>query len=282
MRILTFDIEDWFHLLDFKETQSVKSWKDFESRIYIGMQSIFSLLDKHNISATFFVLGWVAKEYPDIVREIDKRGFEIGSHSHLHQLAFNQSFNTFYNDVEESIKTIEDCIGKKVVSFRAPGFSITEENKWAFDALYKLGIKKDSSIFPAKRSHGGYNSYVKAEPSVLKYNGTILKEFPINTYNFLGKSLVFSGGGYFRVLPYSVIKKFTKNSDYVMSYFHPRDFDYMQPMLKGLPISRRFKSYVGLKKSYHKLDKWLQEFNFISLEQADNQIKWHDKKIIEI
>ena len=282
MKILTFDIEEWFHILDNNETKSISEWSKFDSRIGLGMDLIYDILEKTEKSATFFVVGWMAEKYPDIIKGISSRGFEIGSHTHLHQLAYQQNRKTFYNDVENSIKTIEDRIGKKVTSFRAPGFSITEKNKWAFEVLHELGIKKDSSVFPASRAHGGLPSYKLALPSIIEYNGIKLKEFPINTHVILGKSFIFSGGGYFRLLPYKTIKKWTLQSDYVMTYFHPRDFDLNQPIIPGLSILRRFKSYVGIKSCKPKLEQWLCDFDFIDLNQANQSINWNQVPSIKI
>ena len=222
------------------------------------MDLIYDVLEKTEKSATFFVVGWMAEKYPEIIREISDRGFEIGSHTHLHQLAYEQDRKTFYNDVEKSIKTLEDCTGEKVSSFRAPGFSITKNNKWAFEILHELGVTKDSSVFPAGRAHGGLPSYRSALPSIIEYNGIKLKEFPINTHTILGKPFIFSGGGYFRLLPYKIIENWTNQSNYVMTYFHPRDFDIHQPIVPGLSLPRRFKSYVGIKNCKPKLEKWLR------------------------
>ncbi|MDA9341873.1 polysaccharide deacetylase family protein [Flavobacteriaceae bacterium] len=274
MKILTFDIEDWFHILDNKETKSSSEWSKFDSRIRIGMDLIYDVLEIAETSATFFVVGWMAEKYPEIIREISDCGFEIGSHTHLHQLAYDQDRKTFYNDVEKSIKTLEDCTGKKVTSFRAPGFSITENNKWTFEVLHALGITKDSSVFPAGRSHGGLPSYNPAIPSIIEYNGIKLKEFPINTHTILGKPFIFSGGGYFRLLPYKIIKNWTNQSNYVMTYFHPRDFDSDQPIVPGLSLPRRFKSYVGIKNCKPKLERWLNDYDFIDLNSADKIINW--------
>ena len=128
MKILTFDIEEWFHILDNNETKSISEWNKFDSRIQFGMDIIYDILDNSNCSATFFVVGWMAEKYPKIIREISDRGYEVASHTHLHQLAYEQNRKTFFNDVEKSIKTLEDCTGKNITSFRAPGFSITQEN----------------------------------------------------------------------------------------------------------------------------------------------------------
>lgn len=282
MKILTFDIEEWFHILDNKETKSISEWNKFDSRIQLGMDILYDILYNSNCSATFFVVGWVAEKYPNIIREISNRGFEIGSHTHLHQLAYEQDRKTFYKDVEKSIKTLEDCTGKKITSFRAPGFSITENNKWAFEVLHELGIKKDSSVFPAGRAHGGLPSYSLAIPSVINYNGIKLKEFPINTHNILGKPFIFSGGGYFRLLSYKTIENWTRQTNYVMTYFHPRDFDSEQPLVPGLSLPRRFKSYIGIKNCKPKLEKWLNNFDFIDLNQADQSINWDKVPVVKL
>lgn len=282
MNILTFDIEEWFHILDNNETKSITEWNKFDSRIQFGMDIIYDILDNSNCSATFFVVGWMAEKYPQIIREISDRGYEVASHTHLHQLAYEQKRKTFFNDVEKSIKTLEDCTGKNVTSFRAPGFSITKKNLWAFEDLHKLGIRKDSSVFPALRAHGGLPSYNSSIPSIIEYNGIKLKEFPVNTRQVLGKPLVFSGGGYFRLLPYKIIENWTLQSTYVMTYFHPRDFDAFQPIIPGLSLPRRFKSYVGIKNCKSKLERWLSDFDFIDLNQANQLINWDQAPIVKL
>ena len=282
MRILTFDIEEWFHILDNEKTKSVNEWNSFDSRIHLGMNMIYDILENTEKRATFFVVGWIAKKYPEIIRDISDRGYDIGSHSHLHQLAYGLDRKTFYNDVEKSIKTLEDCTGMKVSSFRAPGFSITENNIWAFEVLHELGITTDSSVFPAGRAHGGFQSYNFAIPSIIDYNGIRLKEFPINTHSIFGKPFVYSGGGYFRLLPYKVIENWTLQSSYIMTYFHPRDFDSEQPIVPGLSPLRYFKSYVGIKTCKSKLEKYLNKFDFIDLKEADQSINWDNVAEIKL
>lgn len=282
MKILTFDIEEWFHILDNTQTKNLKDWEKFECRIHRNMEIIFDIIDKYKVSPTFFVVGWIAEKYPEVINEISKRGFEIGSHTHLHQLAYEQNKKTFFNDVEKSIKTLEDFCGQKVTSFRAPGFSITEKNKWAFEILFELGITKDSSVFPAGRAHGGLPKYKIAVPSIISYNGVILKEFPINTHNVLGRPVIFSGGGYFRIFPYYLIKNWSIRSNYIMTYFHPRDFDFSQPIVPGLSIFRRFKSYVGLKNCRLKLENWLTDYDFIGLKDADMLVDWDKAPIVKL
>ena len=107
MKILTFDLEDWFHLLDIESTKYSRHWGNYESRIRFGTETILDFLEKNNLNATFFVLGWIVDKYPEIIKEIDSRGFEIGSHTHFHQLVYTQNKDEFHKDVKRSIKTIE-------------------------------------------------------------------------------------------------------------------------------------------------------------------------------
>jgi polysaccharide deacetylase family protein (PEP-CTERM system associated) len=246
------------------------------------VDKILDFLDGSNQSATFFILGWVAEKYPDIVKKIHQNGYELGSHSYMHQLVYSQSRDEFKTDLTKSIELLQDITGEKVRYFRAPGFSITEKNLWSFEIIHELGIDIDCSVFPSIRAHGGMPTYNYGKPSILKYNGISLKELPINTHSFLNQNLVFSGGGYFRLLPYPLIKKWTQKSDYVMSYFHPRDFDPEQPRIKELSLARIFKSYVGLTGAEKKLKKWLGDFSFTDIRTADRDINWDSVRRVRL
>ena len=282
MQILTFDIEDWFHLLNNPHTKSVDNWKEFESRIDLNMDKIFKLLDETNTKATFLVLGWIAEKYPHIVKKINSLGYEIGSHTHTHQLVFEQTPTEFENDVKKSINTLEDITGRKVKIFRAPSFSITNNNLWALESLVKLGIEIDCSIFPGKRNNGGLEGYQINNPFIITYNGLKIKEFPVNYQKCSDLKLIYIGGGYFRLFPKFIIKYLIKNNDYNMAYFHPRDFDYLQPKIRGLSILNTFKSYVGLKNSLSKLKDILNSSNFKDISYYDNSIDWNNCKTLNL
>lgn len=282
MYILTFDIEEWFHILDYDATKEEKGWSNYEYRLEANIERIFKLLDRNNQKGTFFVLGWIAQKYPNIVKKIDLLGYEIASHSNLHKLVYEQKPNEFKKDLEKSIKIIEDITGKKITIFRAPGFSITEKTKWAFYELVNLGIEIDCSIFPIKRTHGGFPSFGNAEPTIININGSNIKELPINFYNIFGYNLIFSGGGYFRLVPYWIIELIMEKSNYVMSYFHPRDFDFEQPVLKDLSLLKHFKSYYGLKTAFHKIEKLVTDFKFIDIKTAKDLIDWKAVKVIDL
>jgi polysaccharide deacetylase family protein (PEP-CTERM system associated) len=282
MNILTFDIEDWFHILDNDSTKTAIEWQHYESRIYANMERIFSVLEETRTKATFFCLGWMVEKYPDVIKAIIARGYEVGTHTTMHQLVYEQNPKVFANDLERSVKALEDITGKKVRCFRAPGFSVREDSRWVFDILVSQGIEIDCSIFPAPRAHGGFPSYKAIAPAIIQYDGVKLKEFPISYTSVFGKSFIYSGGGYFRLCPYPLIRHWAKQSSYLMTYFHPRDFDAEQPMIKSLPFIRKIKSYVGLSSSFQKLQKLLKDFNFIDIAEADKLIDWENARTITV
>lgn len=159
--------------------------------------------------------------------------------------------------------------------FRAPGFSIRTSEAWAFEVIRECGIEIDCSVFPARHAHGGIPSYGRAQPSLIRHEGVEIKEFPISTKEIGAHHVVFSGGGYFRLFPYGLIRRWAhEQPDYLISYIHPRDLDAGQPMVPGLPLSRRFKSYIGLKGAERKLRRLLTDFRFVDLEEADRQTDW--------
>lgn len=282
MNILTFDVEEWFHLLDFDATRTEDEWGKYEVRIYENVDRILDILERTNTKATFFIIGWVAKTYPDVVKKIAAK-YQIGSHTMNHQLVWQQTPEEFSNDVESSVKLLQDITGQPVECFRAPGFSIRESEAWAFDILADLGIKYDCSIFPAHHAHGGMASYGAPVPSLIKHGDIVIKEFPVTTKTFMGKKIIFSGGGYFRLMPYPLIKKWSKESgDYLLSYIHPRDLDGGQPMLEGLPLKRKFKSYVGTKGAAKKLEQYLNDFKFTDVKTAAESISWEKVPVVSL
>lgn len=282
MKILTFDIEDWFHILDNPETARPQNWGGFESRVEAGVDTILNLLNRTNHIATFFCLGWVAEKYPNVIKRIADTGHEIATHSYGHQLAYTQSRSEFREDLSRSIGVLEAITGDRINTYRAPGFSVVDTNLWVFEVLGELGIEVDCSIFPARRSHGGLPRYSTALPSNLKYSNFTFKSFPINTANVFGKDVVYSGGGYFRLLPSFYLNKRFANDKYIMTYFHPRDFDVNQPIAPGLNAARRFKSYVGLGTAYAKLERLLRKHEFVNVESAVDIINWSSVDTIDL
>lgn len=280
MNILTFDIEDWYNC-DFITPNL--NWDKYEVRIYEGVERILSILEKRNLRATFFCLGWTAEKHPNVIRRIHAQGHHVGCHSYQHELSFRFDRKGFRQDTEKSKKLIEDLLGCSINAYRAPGFSITARNSWAFEILSELGFDFDCSIFPSSHDYGGFPELGDAEPVILRLsNGASLKEFPISMKNILGYKVIYSGGGYFRFFPYGVIKHWATQSHYLMTYFHPRDFDPDQPRIDSLPLMRKFKSYIGLSGAFHKFQTLLQDFNFICVERANDLIDWNKSRVFKL
>lgn len=282
MNILTFDIEDWFHTNFDEGFNDLSKINSFESRIEKNMDRILNLLDEKKQKGTFFCLGWVADRYPNVIKQIDTAGHEIGSHTNMHHLVTQHTKYSFDEDLKKSIDLLSAITNKKVKYFRAPAFSIGHKNKWAFEVLHENGIEIDCSIFPSKRDFGGFDGFNNGEPCIVNYNEVHLKELPINLHSVLGKKIVFSGGGYFRLFPYALIRKWLAESKYTMTYFHPRDFDPGQPVLSDLSTMRKFKSYYGLKGAFPKFSKMLDDFNFCDVDTANAMIDWDKVSKIKI
>lgn len=264
MNVLTFDIEDWFHLLDVPSLENFEEWDDFEKRIHIGLSEILRLLRKYDVKAIFFIIGWVADKYPDIVKLINDEGHIIGSHSYYHRLVYKLTPQEFEQDLCDSLKSIEKITGAPVKAYRAPGFSIGPTENWAFDILAKHGIELDASVFSPLRAHGGYGSSFNQEFEISTAHG-IIKELPMSYFDLHFIKLVTHGGGYLRFYPKTILKLLWRKS-YNMVYLHPRDFDIDQPRIEGLSFLKRIKAYLGLRSTSSKLEMLLKRYEFNSVE----------------
>lgn len=271
MKFLTFDIEDWFHILDNPETKYPNQWGAFPKRVDIGLDIILDLCSKYEVKATFFCLGWIAEKYPEEIRKIQRRGHDIGTHGYAHQLVYEQTEEEFRRDLKKSILLLNAITGEEITAYRAPGFSITKDCLWAFDVLSECGIKYDSSVFPASRAHGGLKEITEFEPYKLKtLKGNTLIEYPISAKTVLNIPIIFGGGGYFRLIPSHILRRWFAQSAYVMTYFHPRDFDKNQPNIPGLTPLRKFKAYYGINSTKKKLDTIIASNSFnLSLTEAE-------------
>ena len=280
--ILTFDLEEWFHILDIASLEDKARWDRFEVRIHENTERILNILQENGLKTTFFVLGWAAQKYPDLVRTISAQGHEIGTHSLDHILIYKSTPEAFRKDLRISIATLQDIVQKKVRAYRAPGFSVTEETPWAFQIMAEEGIEIDSSVFPASRGHGGMKNFAFDRPFRINVDGKIIKEFPISVYKWGRFKIPFSGGGYFRILPFRTILSFCDRSEYILTYFHPRDFDPGQPKLDDLPLLRKLKSYGGLKRSVKRFHRFLERYTFIDLATAERTIDWEKMPLIKL
>lgn len=284
MNILTFDIEEWYIEKHFHGGRKEKFHQYDEI-----LDWILATLEEKNIKATFFCVGQLAVEFPEVVKRITSCGHEIGSHSNRHLWVTKMSRDEFSEDTKVAIQELENLIGIKVKSFRAPAFSIGQDNDWAFEILAENGIEYDASVFPAKREFGGFPHFGSSKPSMIIKNGMEIKEFPITPAYFLKRKIPFSGGGYFRFMPISIQKYFINQMDYVMFYFHINDLieekfkfksknDY-EEYYKEVGswknrLIRYVKSNIGKGVAKEKLNLLLDKYDFVNVEQASELIDW--------
>lgn len=273
MRILTIDLEDWFHLLDWPGGDRPETWKRLESRIETATEDILQRLDAHDVRATFFCLGWVARHHRSLVRRIHDLGHEIASHGDQHRMLSTMSPGEAREDLKRATGELGEIVGAPVRAYRAPGFSLGPRTLWVLDILISLGIQCDSSVFPAVHPHGGYRAAMRT-PGWIVWSGGRLREFPVTPATLGSFAMPFSGGGFFRTLPYAISRRLFSRSPYCVAYFHPRDFDVDQPRAKGLGPIRRVRSYAGVRTAGRRFGRLLAEFEFESMKAASDRIDW--------
>lgn len=262
---LSFDIEDWFHMVEIKAVADPETWPNLESIVERYTNWILDLLDEKKVKATFFVLGWIAERYPKLVKRMADDGHELATHSYWHRKVFEMTEDEFREDLRQSIEVIEAAGGKKVLGFRAPSFSITPGTEWAFDVLHDEGLIYDASLFPAERGHGGYPCPMKPHEFTNTPSGRSMPELPMSIMRLGPARVAFSGGGYLRLLPKWLIcrgfEQFNQQGLPAVVYLHPRDFAPDCPRV-SMPLARRFKCYVGLKSTKGKLRMLLERYRF--------------------
>lgn len=265
---LSFDIEDWFQVENLKPAIPREKWDGLELRVEANTRRILALLRESDARATFFILGWVAERCKDLVREIDRGGHEVASHGYGHGLVYDMTPEAFRDDLRKSKDILEDIVGKPVIGYRAPSFSITPQSIWALDILKETGFKYDSSVFPVS-IHDRYGfSGCDTRPFTWP-NG--LLEIPLAVYRIGRLSLPAAGGGYFRLFPYEyfrrVFSRLNRRGDPVTFYMHPWELDPGQPRVK-VPWFYRFRHYVNLDKAEARLSRLLNDFRFTTISAA--------------
>jgi polysaccharide deacetylase family protein (PEP-CTERM system associated) len=262
---MTIDVEDYFQVSAFAPYISRDSWDDRECRVERNVDRILGLLDEHDTHATFFTLGWIADRYPQLVRRIVAGGHELASHGYAHLRASDQSPAEFGQDVSHAKKLLEEIGGVEVKGYRAPSFSIGKGNLWALDTLLDAGYRYSSSIYPVVHDHYG----MPEAPRFAFHTGAGegLLEVPATTVNIFDHNLPAAGGGYFRLLPYSVSRWCLRRVNErdrrpCVFYFHPWEIDPGQPRPPGLNVKTRFRHYVNLTRMEPRIRRLLRDFSW--------------------
>jgi polysaccharide deacetylase family protein (PEP-CTERM system associated) len=263
---LTIDVEDYFHVEALSRAISRDDWGSMEYRCEHNVQRLLELFATRNTKATFFVLGWVAQRSPALVRAIQAAGHEVACHGMSHRLIYRQSAQEFRDETARSKALLEDITGQPVLGYRAASFSIVKSSMWALDCLIDLGFAYDSSVFPIRHDNYGMPDAPLAPYRIVAPSGRSLAEFPMAVAQFMGLNLPVSGGGYFRILPYSFVRSMLRriNRDAhrpFTFYLHPWEIDPGQPRIPT-GLKSRLRHYTNLSRCEGRLRDLLQEFSF--------------------
>ncbi|MBW1720237.1 MAG: DUF3473 domain-containing protein [Deltaproteobacteria bacterium] len=261
--LLTVDVEDWFQVENLRPHFPSNSWDSCEFRVENNTHVLLNLFDTFHVSATFFVLGWIAERFPGLVKEIKTRGHEVASHGYGHQLCYDLSSSELKKDLYRSKSVLEDIIGQPVHGYRAPCFSITQE---LVDLLKEFGYRYDSSYndFSMHSRYGKIDNIQQHFPNARLNGENSFTELPISNLTLCGKSIPWGGGGYFRLWPFWLFKKgvaqILQRQEYYLFYCHPWEFDPDQPRVDGMRMGRRFRHYVNLTETLERMNNFLTSF----------------------
>ena len=270
---LTIDVEDYYQVSNFEKSIRREDWPNYPSRVESSTRRILRILDRENVRATFFVLGYVAERHPDLVREIGRSGHEVGSHGFWHSLVFQQTPEAFRQDLRRSRNVLEEILGRSISAYRAPSFSINARTTWALEILVEEGFTVDSSVLPVHPKRDGIPNGGR-RPYLQKISTGPIWECPIAVGRVRdGMCCPISGGGYFRLFPYGLTKRLLKRVNEKHSlpfvfYTHPWEFDPDQPRLKAGSRQKRFRHYVNLRTTEAKFERLLREFSFGRLDEV--------------
>ena len=265
----TVDVEDYFQVAAFADQIEFSSWGARECRVERNTTAILDMLARRDVKGTFFVLGWIAKRYPALVREIAARGHEIASHGMNHQLIYNQSEDEFRAETRDSKRLLEDVCQRPVFGYRAATYSITLRSLWALDILAEEGFVYDSSIFPMRHDRYGIPEAKLIPHQIETQKGNRIVEFPISVLRYRGITIPVAGGGYFRLLPYAItrwaLKKLNTVGQEFVFYIHPWEIDPTQPRIENASVLSKFRHYLNLQRCESRLDDLLGDFRFTPL-----------------
>jgi polysaccharide deacetylase family protein (PEP-CTERM system associated) len=263
--VMSVDVEDWFCVYNLSRLIPYSAWDECESRVERNTLRLLDLFRRYQVEATFFVLGWVADRFPDLVNEIVRAGHEVASHGYSHRLLTFMTPEEFRQDLQRSLEVLAKVTSQTVRGFRAPSFSLTPNTLWAVDVLKECGIQYDSSVFPV-RLHPDYGMPGSDLPPHELADGLI--ELPMGVAEVLGHRIPCAGGGYFRLYPYALTRRLMQRCNEqgrpVIFYLHPWEVDPEQPRVEGMSWSTRFRHYNNLEKTEPRLERLLADFAFTS------------------
>ncbi|HIJ86010.1 MAG: polysaccharide deacetylase [Magnetococcales bacterium] len=282
----TVDVEDYFHVALFERHVAKDRWATMEQRVEKNTDRILAMLGQKGICATFFILGWVAQRFPDLVRRIATQGHEIASHGMQHVRVTQQSPEEFFQDALACKHLLENISGQPVLGYRASTYSIGRDNLWALDALAKAGYGYSSSIYPIRHDLYGWPEAPRFafHPRHGGTEGDGLLEIPVSTLEWFGHRVPCGGGGYFRLYPlafslWALHHLNVKEGKSAVFFLHPWELDPGQPRLKNLPMKVRFRHYLNLEKMEARLERLLASFRWDRMDRVFADRLGVEKKI---
>ncbi len=277
LNILTVDLEEWFVVEALIDRPETTDWEKLHSTVEKNSHRLLELFQRHNVSTTWFCLGWVADRHPELIAEIEQEGHEIGCHSYYHRRIDRMTPDEFRDDTRRALEALSKGAKNRPNGYRAPSWSINDTVPWAFEILADLDFEYDSSIFPIKHDIYGMPHGPRHIHRMHLENHRILYEIPASTYRLFGTNVPVGGGGFLRHSPlwYScrVIEKLNRKNQPVVVYIHPWEIDPDPPRLNGLTAMQRYRMYGSTAIFYHKLDRLLGRFEFTSMRDYLREMK---------
>lgn len=267
---MSVDVEDYFQVSAFKNQICREAWDALPCRVERNIDRILHLFSDMRISATFFVLGWMAQRYPLMVQRIANCGHEIASHGMAHERATEQTPDRFLRDVRDARRLLQDTSGQPVNGYRAPSYSIGRENLWALDCLQAVGYRYSSSIYPVRHDHYGMP---EAPRFAFRFETDGLLELPVTTCRVAGLQIPCGGGGFFRLYPYALSRWAIRRVNRVdrqsaIFYFHPWEIDPEQPRVSGIRMKTRLRHYLNLSRTEIRLRGLLTDFRWDRVDRV--------------
>jgi len=266
----SIDVEDYFHVEALASAIDRSQWDALEYRAEANTRRMLEILAQERVRATFFILGWVARRSPQLVRDIHAAGHEVACHGLTHRTVYTQSPAVFRAETSEAKQRLEDATGTRVHGYRAATYSITSRSLWALDILEELGFRYDSSIFPIRHDLYGIPGSPRFAHRVA--SGALL-EVPITTVEWFGQRLPAGGGGYFRLLPYALFRAAVRrvnarDRQSAVFYCHPWEIDPGQPRVAGVSAKSRFRHYTNLDRMEGRLRRLLRDFSWGRMDEV--------------
>lgn len=266
---MTVDVEDYFQVSAFEHTISRDRWDAMPIRVVENTERILDLFAEHRTKATFFMLGWVAERFPQLVKRLVEEGHELASHGYSHYRVTSQTRKEFSEDITRAKKLLEDIAGIEVRGYRAPSYSIGKANLWAHEEIELAGYHYSSSVYPVNHDLYGF-------PEAPRYSFKCrenLLEIPISTLPVGKYNIPIGGGGYFRLYPYAFSKWAIgsvnqRENQPTIFYFHPWEIDTGQPRQNDAGWKSRFRHYLNLERMESRLKALLSDFRWDRIDSV--------------